>query len=777
MNASSSGRQFMGLYHQRELSQGGARKFVDVVQAARLSSIQLSTSLEIRAQQRSGANCLAIEAIEYRYLLSGGVNGVVTLYDLETVTSGKGKSVVQPLLETVGDTANRLAMISSVQWYPEDTGVFVVSSMSGSMSIFDTNEFVPVVSFAFPNNVVHASRIGQCPNIGTSIAVALQDGTVRLCDPRTRDSSHIFKGHSRAATCVAWDPSAASHLVASAGADGAVRVWDVRKAGGLKEAAVRSLDWRGDFTSNARVNTKKLHTSLLSARGSNTAHGATRIREDHQHFNSASYNTDSSDNSMVGKAHDNGVMSLRYTSCGNYLVTSGNDQKVRLWGAHSGQLSPTNFSDKVVPVSQLPYDIGIAEFSYASSDVLIVPTIANAGSTSDGAGQGGVSTSEGDLLLIPLHCSDGRPVKVLKGHLDRVAAIVYRKPQQQIISAGKDGMIFVWGPPDPHQNSINMRKSRGEADDRRQQRLFYGTTGGRYGYQQVLDSFSAPAIQSRTSAAASSSVGSNHRVLPRNETESRVSAEQSSTSNAQAGAAANQRVAGGDDADGSSCCSSGDDWSDDEAPNACNTTARPGKRKLSAVLRQADGSVAASTSIASAGAGASSMAAQGSSRSTSTAGLPAALERSSRSFVPPIIAHYLQDAQRTTVPRAVSCISSSSGAQVGGATAAAGSIGGGGTFATAASWQDVDSLFTAPSAPLLPSATLPIGQSGISSSGSVHSTLHATAPGRAATAPSASASRSVDDVREADRRYSQWVKQVRGKGKAGISGAGAAKKK
>ena len=55
-----------------------------------------------------------------------------------------------------------------------------------------------------------------------------------------------------------------------------------------------------------------------------------------------------------------------------------------------------------------------------------------------------VTAGEGDIALIPVHSSDGQPVRILKGHLERVTSIVYRRSKHQIVSAGKDGMVFVW---------------------------------------------------------------------------------------------------------------------------------------------------------------------------------------------------------------------------------------------------------------------------------------------------------------------------------------------
>jgi len=63
----------------------------------------------------------------------------------------------------------------------------------------------------------------------------------------------------------------------------------------------------------------------------------------------------------------------------------------------------------------------------AADDVLLVP---------DGP--------EGDIAVVPIHSHDGLPLTRLKGHVGAVTALAYRRPRQQVLSASRDGMIFLW---------------------------------------------------------------------------------------------------------------------------------------------------------------------------------------------------------------------------------------------------------------------------------------------------------------------------------------------
>ena len=45
---------------------------------------------------------------------------------------------------------------------------------------------------------------------------------------------------------------------------------------------------------------------------------------------------------------------------------------------------------------------------------------------------------------MPLHTNTGRAIHRLKGHMGAITAVAYRKRYHQVVSAGRDGMIFLW---------------------------------------------------------------------------------------------------------------------------------------------------------------------------------------------------------------------------------------------------------------------------------------------------------------------------------------------
>ena len=117
---------------------------------------------------------------------------------------------------------------------------------------------------------------------------------------------------------------------------------------------------------------------------------------------------------------------MLYSPCGRYLVSSGNDRKVRLWSSNNGYLHGINYGIK--STSNLPFSMAIiSDFSSCGDDVLVYP-----------------NGDKGEIALVALHSPTGVPFARLKGHLGAVTSVVYRKKHCHIISAGKDGMIHIW---------------------------------------------------------------------------------------------------------------------------------------------------------------------------------------------------------------------------------------------------------------------------------------------------------------------------------------------
>ena len=245
----------------------------------RVQSLELSTSLEIHNPHRGVVNCLSLERHESRYLLSGGQYGTVSLTDLETFDAHgdlSGVKVAKNLMSGVGPappptTENSNVggrMISSLEWYPEDSGMFISSTFAGSLSIWDTNQFQVAYNFAL-NSSVMASKI-RCNDNGALIAAGLGDCSVKLCDTRTGDSCLVLQGHKLSVSAVDWCPCS-SYQLASSSLDGTLKVWDIRRGG--NNPPIMTCDWLQDHTTIARYGS--VFTAVDGTRSRNPAIAST----------------------------------------------------------------------------------------------------------------------------------------------------------------------------------------------------------------------------------------------------------------------------------------------------------------------------------------------------------------------------------------------------------------------------------------------------------------------------------------------------------------------
>lgn len=355
---------------------------------SRLESLELDTSRDFTSTNNCAVHNLSIDQHDYRYLLSARSN-LVSLYDLERLPDNTIRSSADRYVSAnIGDA------VTSMEWFPADTGAFITSSSIGEVQIWDTASFCPVETITMNYGVM---SISISPFIGHSdtslIAVGGHSKYVYILDPLTGDHSHTLAGHADTVSVVAWSPIQPFELI-TASIDGTMKLWDIRK--GSTHGMILSFDWMQD---TERVTVK---------------HDADSLRT----YKFIDWARDSR-----GRAHEGAIRCMRYSKCGNYVVSAGNDTKIRLWSARDGQLLPRNFPSSCR--SDLNYSADIASLESTKDQRLVI------------------SGHQGDILIIPLF-NPNEPVTTLKGHMKMVNAIAYRKITQEIISGGRDKLTFVW---------------------------------------------------------------------------------------------------------------------------------------------------------------------------------------------------------------------------------------------------------------------------------------------------------------------------------------------
>ena len=132
--------------------------------------MSLLENVDIQTHHHNGSmTCLDIDTIDGRYLLSGAVDGHVSVYDVSAVENyGKdttGEKFHTKLPQSISPVAyskkregqaatfSHRNMISSTQWYPIDTGIFVSACMGGLVNLWDTNCMSVVAKFRVGNRI------------------------------------------------------------------------------------------------------------------------------------------------------------------------------------------------------------------------------------------------------------------------------------------------------------------------------------------------------------------------------------------------------------------------------------------------------------------------------------------------------------------------------------------------------------------------------------------------------------------------------------------------
>ncbi|XP_066567519.1 DNA excision repair protein ERCC-8 [Amia ocellicauda] len=260
----------------------------------RVLSLELNKDRDVQRIHSNGINCLDIEVVEGRYMLSGGADGVIVIYDLEN--SDRKPHFTCKSVCTVGRSHRHVHKFSveTVQWYPHDTGMFISSSFDKTLKVWDTESLTPAEVFNFEGTVYchHMSPIARKHSL---IAVGTKDPKVQLCDLKSGSRIHILQGHRGEVLSVKWS-TRYEHILATASTDSQVRLWDVRKASG----SLFTLDQHNGEKSKA------------ASEAANTAHNGR-------------------------------VNGLCFSCDGLYLLTIGTDDRMRLWNSASGENTLVNY--------------------------------------------------------------------------------------------------------------------------------------------------------------------------------------------------------------------------------------------------------------------------------------------------------------------------------------------------------------------------------------------------------------------------------------------------
>uniref|UniRef100_A0A8R7TY21 DNA excision repair protein ERCC-8 n=1 Tax=Triticum urartu TaxID=4572 RepID=A0A8R7TY21_TRIUA len=217
---------------RRERGELRPRRFEALARSRRAASLALSNRKEIATPHLGAVNSLQVDLTEGRYLLSGASDGSAAVFDLKDATEyeagfiAKHRSIL--LVDRQHQHGHKFT-VSKAIWYPVDTGLFVTASFDNYVKVWDTNSSQVVMDFKMPGKV-YSAAMSPIATTHMLIATGSADVQVRLCDIASGAFTHTLSGHLDGIMSLEWSTSS-EWILMSGGCDGAIRFWDIRRAG------------------------------------------------------------------------------------------------------------------------------------------------------------------------------------------------------------------------------------------------------------------------------------------------------------------------------------------------------------------------------------------------------------------------------------------------------------------------------------------------------------------------------------------------------------------
>jgi DNA excision repair protein ERCC-8 len=361
-----------------------------VVKAARARDVRLSECRDIDPPTPGAEiSCLAVDEVEERYLLCGYSDGSLAVIDVEdrpAAARSKFEAVIK-IDRTRAPHGHSFGVTGAV-WYPKDTGLFITSSFDKTVKVWDTNLEQVALNFDTGQHVygVAVQAMARTHNL---LAVAGGDHRAMLYDMATGGQKHVLLGHRGPVYAVAWS-TCEEHVLATGGADGTLRLWDIRRT----QTCRAILNQDGPPT-------------LLQGSGQERK----RMR--------AEVGTEG-----VPYAHPGGVSGLLFSPYGRHLLSSGADGRMRSWHPITCNLDIVNYG--AFPQTSA-HNYKRVQFAVSWNANLVYHPRRN------------------DVIVCDIET--GQRLTCLSGHMATVYCCAAQPRTDVFFSGGRDSNILVWHPP------------------------------------------------------------------------------------------------------------------------------------------------------------------------------------------------------------------------------------------------------------------------------------------------------------------------------------------
>lgn len=252
-------------------------------------------------------------------LVSGGSDATIRLWDVEQCGNPNNLHVYKPsaqIARSDDKTGSHRFGITHLSFYPFDPAAFLSSSYDQTLKLWATDSVQLSGSWDLESKLYTHAISPVADHL--LVACGTAHPAVRLVDLRSGAAvqSLVAPGQlgagGGAVLSVAWSPRH-EHVLASGTLDGAVRIWDVRRASSLiglldQEDSLGILRRHGDINGNH-----------ISDRG---------VR-------------------LSAKAHSGPVNGLTWTDDGAYIISAGHDRRIRVWDSATGANTLASFGPSI----------------------------------------------------------------------------------------------------------------------------------------------------------------------------------------------------------------------------------------------------------------------------------------------------------------------------------------------------------------------------------------------------------------------------------------------